>query len=92
MNSIIIDHNPDEELLEKSGIFSWPIWTCEKSVFPWEYETQETCYFLDGLVDVTNSKNGETVQVGKGDLVTFPKGLKCIWNVIQPVRKHYSFD
>ena len=31
------------------------------------------------------------VRMGKGDLVTFPKGLDCTWQVKQAVRKHYQF-
>jgi hypothetical protein len=29
--------------------------------------------------------------MGKGDLVTFPTGMKCTWDVKVPVRKHYRF-
>jgi hypothetical protein len=28
---------------------------------------------------------------GKGDFVTFPKGLSCIWDIKEPVKKHYNF-
>jgi len=31
------------------------------------------------------------VKIHKGDLVTFPLGLNCIWKVIEPVKKHYRF-
>jgi len=31
------------------------------------------------------------VRIGTGDLVTFPKGLSCQWEVRSPVRKHYRF-
>jgi len=31
------------------------------------------------------------VEFGKGDLVTFPEGLKCTWNVIEKIRKVYKF-
>ncbi|NEQ19377.1 MAG: DUF861 domain-containing protein [Microcoleus sp. SIO2G3] len=35
------------------------------------YNSQETCYFLEGDVIVTPN-GGHPVQMGKGDLVTFP--------------------
>jgi uncharacterized protein len=35
---------------------------------------------------------GQPVQMGKGDLVTFPAGMSCIWEIIQDVKKHYCFD
>ncbi|HAG51262.1 MAG TPA: cupin, partial [Deltaproteobacteria bacterium] len=34
----------------------------------------------------------EEVEIKKGDLVTFPKGLKCKWNVIERIRKAYIFN
>lgn len=51
---------------------------------------QETCYFLEGSVVVTPA-NGEPVQIGKGDLVTLPEGIDCVWEIKEPVRKHYLF-
>ena len=29
--------------------------------------------------------------MGEGDLVTFPLGMECVWQVRKPVRKHYLF-
>jgi len=80
---------PDEKELEEMGVKNWPIWEKEVSEFDWYYDTNETCYFLEGKVEVT-TEDGKKVVVGKGDLVTFPKGLKCRWKVIEPVRKHYN--
>jgi uncharacterized cupin superfamily protein len=34
---------------------------------------------------------GEPVTFGKGDLVVFPQGMSCTWNVQEAVRKHYQF-
>lgn len=66
------------------------IWTKEVSVFPWEYDATETCYVLEGEVTVTTAE-GEAVAFGPGDLVTFPRGLTCTWDVRKPIRKHYRF-
>ena len=79
-----------ENEISKKGVFSWPIWSCEVSEFDWEYDQQESCLLLEGEVEV--SSDIETVSFGAGDFVVFPKGLKCRWKVIQPVRKHYSFN
>jgi uncharacterized cupin superfamily protein len=35
--------------------------------------------------------DGRAVEVKKGDLAEFAKGLDCTWEVIEPVRKHYRF-
>ena len=80
---------PNEDRLEELTIVTWPIWTKERSTFDWHYDQQETCYFLEGEVTVKTDQ-GE-VQIGKGDLVTFPQGLSCTWHVNEAVRKHYKF-
>jgi len=79
-----------QEQLKKIGVFAWPIWEKEVSAFPWSYDSIEECYFLEGKVTV-ESEDGKSVSFGKGDFVTFPKGLSCTWNVKEPVRKHYNF-
>jgi len=90
MADIERDHNPTQGRLDDLGVKAWPIWTKEVSTFPWTYDEPETCYFLEGEVVVTCA-DGTRVEVGKGDLVTFPTGLSCTWEVKQPVRKHYRF-
>ena len=79
-----------ETEIEENNIHSWPIWSCEVSEFPWTYSDTETCLILEGEVIVTTDH--EDVTIGPGDFVVFPKGLKCRWKVMQPVRKHYSFN
>ncbi len=90
MSSIEVVHNPDDSQLKELGVTDWPIWEKEESEFPWHYDSAETCYILEGDVVVTPD-GGEPVQVGKGDLVTFPKGMSCRWAVRQAIRKHYRF-
>ena len=63
----------------------------ERSVFDGGCEGEETCYLLDGEVTVTTD-DGSVVAFGEGDLVTFPKGLECVWDVRKSVRKHYRLD
>ena len=81
---------PSEEKLSELNVKSWPIWEKEISRFPWEYDEPETCYILEGEVVVT-PENGSPVIFGKGDLVIFPTGLKCMWNIKKAVKKHYKF-
>ncbi len=80
---------PAEKKLKDLGVKGWPIWTKEPSTFDWHYDEKEVCYFLEGDVTV-KTKDGET-SFGKGDLVTFPQGLDCVWHVKKAVRKHYQF-
>jgi uncharacterized cupin superfamily protein len=80
--------SPDEDELEELGVFDWPIWTKEESSFDWHYDQEETCYFLEGDVEVETDEG--TVTMGEGDLVTFEQGLSCKWHVKEDVRKHYT--
>jgi uncharacterized protein len=41
---------------------------------------------------VITPEGGVPVTFGKGDLVTFPAGLKANWEVKQPLHKHYNLD
>jgi uncharacterized cupin superfamily protein len=90
MSEIKVERGPSEERLKELGVTGWPIWTKEVSTFPWSYDSAETCYFLEGDVVVT-PEGGEPVQVGKGDLVTFPSGMSCTWEIRGAVKKHYTF-
>jgi uncharacterized cupin superfamily protein len=89
-DKIEVKKAPTDTELEQLGVPSWPIWTKEASTFPWTYDEQETCYFLEGEVVVT-PEGGAPVEMGAGDLVTFPTGMSCTWEIRAPVRKHYRF-
>ncbi len=80
---------PTKETLDSLGVEQWSQWECDVSTFDWEYDDTETCYILEGKVQVRSPE--EEVEINKGDLVTFPKGLKCKWNVIEKIRKVYKF-
>ena len=90
MTQIKVEKNPDQKRLQELGVHDWSIWTKEASEFPWTYDESETCYFLEGEV-VVSPEEGEPVEVGKGDLVTFPKGMSCTWKIKKDVKKHFIF-
>ncbi len=90
MSEITVVHNPDKNELEAMGVFDWPIWEKEPSSFPWTYGDKEVCYLLEGDVTVT-AESGEVATFGAGDLVTFPAGMSCHWDIRVGVRKHYRF-
>ncbi len=79
-----------DEQIEKRGIKSWPIWEKEVSRFDWYYDNMEECLLLEGRV-VVETADGDKVEFEKGDLVTFPKGLSCVWDIKEAVTKHYNF-
>lgn len=40
---------------------------------------------------VVETEDGKRVEFEKGDFVRFPKGLSCVWDIKEPVKKHYDF-
>lgn len=82
---------PSPEKLDTLDVKNWAIWSKEESVFDWEYDFEEVCFLLEGKVKVT-AEDGEVAEFGKGDMVTFKKGLKCKWEITEAVRKHYQFN
>ncbi|XP_011095014.1 uncharacterized protein LOC105174565 [Sesamum indicum] len=89
---IKIVKSPPESKLSELGVRSWPKWGCPPSKFPWTYSSKETCYLLEGNVKVYPDGSDEAVQIVAGDLVVFPKGMSCTWDVSEAVDKHYKFD
>lgn len=79
-----------KEELDSLGVSNWSPWACEPSTFDWEYTSAETAYVLEGKVKI-KTEEGDEVEISKGDLVHFPKGLRCKWNVIERIRKVYTF-
>lgn len=78
-----------EEAIKRRGIRDWPVWEKEVSCFDWLYESDEECLILEGEVNVDTDDGSFTIK--PGDFVTFKKGLKCVWDIIKPIRKHYHF-
>ena len=89
--NIEVVSQPDQEFLEKKGVFSWGTWGCGVSKFPWTYDSAESCYLLAGKVTVTPDDGRPPATFGKGDFVTFPAGMSCTWDVSEAVQKHFMF-
>jgi uncharacterized cupin superfamily protein len=83
--------NPTAEKLKNLKVDTWSPWKCEPSTFNWSYDSNETAYILEGQVTVT-CLDGQKVDIGPGDLVRFPQGLSCTWEVKKKIRKVYRFN
>ena len=81
---------PTAEKLASLGVTRWPTWSKEVSKFPWSFGTQEIAFILEGEVTVTPNDGSGAVCFQAGDLVTFPAGLSCVWEVNKALRKHYQ--
>ena len=91
MSTITIEHNVTPAKLDVLYVDDWPLWTKGVSEFDWEYDRQETCYVIEGSAIIT-PENEEPVTIKTGDMVVFPKGMKCVWKILEPIEKHYKFD
>eukprot|EP01035_Chromulina_nebulosa_P027709 gene27709-36469_t len=91
-SKIVVVHEPPQEKLDKLKIKTWPTWGCDISRFPWSYSETETCYILRGKATIIPKDGSTPVDITTGDLCTFPEGLSCIWDVKEPIQKHYYFN
>jgi uncharacterized cupin superfamily protein len=80
---------PTPARLKDLDVFNWPVWKKGVSTFDWSYEDQEICYILEGRARVRTPL--EAVELRPGQLVTFPKGLQCVWTILESLQKHYHF-
>lgn len=87
---IIVEHNPARAQLAALGVFDWPVWEKGIAHFDWTYDTREACYITAGTVTVTPA-DGAPVTLTVGDYVIFPAGMTCVWDITEPISKHYQF-
>ncbi|MEY6432320.1 cupin domain-containing protein [Thioalkalicoccus limnaeus] len=88
---ILFERKPSPAKLEVLGVEGWPVWRKDVATFPWQYDRNETCYVLRGRFTVT-PEGGAPLTFARGDLITFPAGLRCTWEILEPVEKHYRLD
>ena len=70
------------------GIKNWPIWECEPSNFSMDYSEREICLIIKGEAKIQTSA-GESYLIKSGDLVIFPEGISCEWQIIKSFKKHF---
>jgi hypothetical protein len=88
-NMITIQHL-SQEAKKSKGISKWSVWEKGVSQFDWFYDSTEYCLILEGRAEIESVS--EKTEISAGDFVTFPKGLKCVWTIKEPIRKHYKFE
>ena len=70
------------------GIKNWPTWECEPSNFSWFYKEKEICLIIEGEAKIKTDQ-GESYFIQSGDLVEFPEGLYCEWQIVKNMKKHF---
>ncbi len=70
------------------GIKNWPIWECEPSIFNKNYYEKEICLIIEGEAKIL-TLGGDNYLIKAGDLVEFPEGLSCQWEITKSIKKHF---
>ena len=90
MSAIHFERKPSPAKLDVIGVYDWPVWKKEVSKFSWTYDNEETCYIIRGKVTVTPD-GGDPMEFKRGDLITFPSGMSCTWDITDDIEKYYKF-
>ena len=85
---ILIKSPCSASVIIQYGMKNWPIWECEPSNFLWNYDEKEICLIIEGEAKISTEK-GEIYLVKAGDLVEFPEGLSCQWQINKKIKKHF---
>ena len=88
MLKVLIKSPCSASLIIQHGIKTWPTWECEPSSFPWHYKDKEICLIIAGEAKI-NTKGGESYFIKSGDLVEFPEGFSCEWQITKSLKKHF---
>ena len=88
MVKVLIKSPCSASLIIQYGIKNWPIWECKPSNFLWNYNEREICLIIEGEANI-KTEAGEYYFIQSGDLVQFPKGLSCEWQIIKTIKKHF---
>jgi uncharacterized protein len=62
------------------------LWRCDPMTFDYDFPGDESFLVLSGSVRI-ELQDGETIELHQGDVASFPKGLRSVWTVTQPLEK-----
>ena len=63
------------------------VWSCEPMTFDYVFPGDESFLIVSGRVRIRLEDGGETVELGEGDVASFPKGMPSVWTVLEPLVK-----
>ena len=85
---ILIKSPCSASVIIQYGIKNWPVWECGPSNFSWNYNEKEICLIIEGEAKIKTDA-GEIYFIKSGDLVEFPEGLYCEWQIKKSFKKHF---
>lgn len=65
------------------------VWDCTQGEFTIDFTWEESAFILEGEVMVSFA-SGDRVFLKKGDLVHFPKGTVCRWEIPAYIKKVFT--
>ena len=71
------------------GTVSGGIWECTPGPSYWKQEEHEVIHLVAGRMTVTPD-DGESTEIGAGDMAVFPRGWSGTWDIHETVRKVYA--
>lgn len=72
------------------NLFAAGIWTCAIGKFRIDFGRAEFIQILEGVVIVTDAE-GSSKTYRAGDAFVTPKGFSGTWDVIEPIKKHFTW-
>jgi uncharacterized cupin superfamily protein len=72
------------------GLFAAGIWTCQPGKFRIDFGRAEFIQLLAGVVTVTDAE-GLSKTYRAGDAFVTPAGFSGTWDVIEPIKKHFTW-
>jgi len=85
---VLIKSPCSASIIIQYGIKNWPIWECEPRNFRWIYNEKEICLIIEGEANI-KTLAGESYFIKSGDLVEFPSGFSCEWQITKSIKKHF---
>ncbi|WP_375465875.1 cupin domain-containing protein [uncultured Methylobacterium sp.] len=71
-------------------LFAAGIWTCEPGKFRIDFGRDEFIHLLEGVVTVTDAE-GFSKTYRAGDAFVTPAGFSGTWEVVEAVKKHFTY-
>lgn len=87
---LILIEQPSPDRMKAYKVKDWDIWEKEESEFDWNYESNESCYIIEGEAEIFFQN--QKIHIKSGDFITFKKDLKTRWKITKRIKKYYTFD
>ena len=64
------------------------LWECQAGRFDWKMDGDEIAYLFEGSIRIT-TEEGDTCQIGPGDIAYFPEIMQATWEILEPIKMFF---